>query len=64
MEKAVKNILDRTEKGFIVTPEDRETIEIYVAETLIQVGTGQVELIERIQTLFPDEYGKGIDKQK
>ena len=37
--------------------------EMFVKETLIQVGTGEVQLIEDIQIYLPLEYGEAIDEQ-
>lgn len=61
--KLVKEIISRKKKGVDCTEAESAEIKGFIKETLIQVGTGEVQLIEDIQIYLPIEYGEAIDEQ-
>jgi hypothetical protein len=61
MEK-IKEILDRKAKGQDCTEEESAEIKMFVKEHIVQIGNGEVQLIEQIQEFFPIEYGEAIDE--
>jgi hypothetical protein len=61
-ENVLKEILERKRQGIDCTEEESAEIKGFVKETLIQIETGQIQLIEEIQILFPIEYGEALDE--
>ena len=67
--KSIKEIIERQKQwvkhkiGADCTEDESAEIKMFVKETLIQVGTGEVQLIEDIQIYLPLEYGEAIDEQ-
>ena len=64
MYEKIYAIAARKINGQDPTTEEREQIINHVAETILMPGNGSVDLNTQIQSLFPDEYGKGIDIQE
>jgi hypothetical protein len=60
--KKIKEILNRKRQGVDCTEQESAEIKMFLKEHLIQVGTGDVQLVEQIQTLFPLEYGESTDE--
>lgn len=63
METNIENIIRRKELGFDCTETESAEIKMFLKE-LVQVNTGQVQLIERIQLNFPLEYGEALDEME
>ena len=60
MEK-ITEILERKINGIDCTEEESAEIKMFVKEHIIQIGNGDVQLIEQIQEFFPIEFGEVID---
>jgi len=58
----VRQILSRKKKGEDCTESESAEIKMFVKEHLVQIGNGDVKLIEEIQEHFPLEYGEAIDE--
>ncbi len=58
----VKEIIERKKQGQDCTEQESAEIKMWIKETIIQVGTGQVQMVEDIQTHFPIEYGEALDE--
>ena len=60
----VKAILERKKSGTDCTEQESAELKMFVKERLIQVGNGDVQIIEDIQLLFPLEYGEALDEME
>lgn len=58
----IKEIIKRKELGNDCTESESAEIKMWLKETIVQIGNGSINLIEKIQTLFPIEYGEVIDE--
>jgi len=58
----IKEILERKRNGIDCSESESAEIKGFVKEQVIQVGTGEVQLIGEIQSLFPLEYGEALDE--
>jgi hypothetical protein len=57
----IETIIERKEQGIDCTEAESAELKMFLKE-LVQVGTGQIQLIEKIQMLFPLEYGEAMDE--
>lgn len=62
--RSITEIIERKKQGVDCTEIESAEIKGFVKETLIQVGTNDVKLIEDIQIHLPIEYGEAIDEQE
>lgn len=60
----IKEIIERKKQGIDSTEAESAEIKGFIKENLIQVGTGEVQLVEEIQEHFPIEYGEAIDEME
>ena len=62
--KIIAGILARKRSGNDCSEEESAELKMFIKETIVQIGTEDVKLIEEIQELFPQEYGEAIDEIK
>lgn len=60
----IKQILGRKKQGIDCTEQESAEIKMFVKERIIRVGSGEVQLIEDIQLLFPLEYGESLEEME
>lgn len=60
----VKKIIERKKQGVDCTEQESAEIKMFVKETIILAGSGDAQIIEDIQLLFPLEYGEAIDEME
>ena len=60
--RTVQQIIDRKAQGIDSTEEESAQIKGWLRDTLLQVETGDVKIIEQIQEHFPLEYGEHLDE--
>lgn len=64
MDKIIEEILNRKRQGIDCTEAESAEIKGFVKEHTVQIGNGDVQLIEEIQDLFPQEYGEAITEME
>lgn len=57
----IQPILNRKKQGIDCTEEESAEIKMFVKE-LVQIGTGQIQMIGEIQEFFPIEYSEAMDE--
>lgn len=61
MNTEIKLIIERVKGGKEPTQQEKDQVQQWVHDTIISVDLGQLEIIEDIQSLFPEEYSSAID---
>lgn len=61
--ETVIEILKRKKAGNDCTESESAEIKMFIKEHIPLIGSGEVQLIEEIQTNFPIEYGEAIDEK-
>lgn len=62
MEQKIKDIIDRKKNGIDCTEEESAELKGFIKEFIPLPQSGDVQLIEEIQELFPLEYGESLDE--
>lgn len=57
----IQKIIDRGWEGIDPTESEKIQIKNWLKNTIIKVGSRDVERLEDIQILFPIEYGEYLD---
>lgn len=61
--ETVIEILKRKKAGIDCTESESAEIKVFIKGHIPLIGSGEIQLIEEIQTHFPIEYGEAIDEQ-
>jgi len=62
MEQKIKDIIDRKKNGIDCSEDESAELKGFLKEFIILPQSGDVQLIEEIQELFPIEYGESLDE--
>lgn len=62
MADVIYEIIARKKQGIDCTEEESAEIKGWLKETLIQIGTRDIQAQEDIQMYFPIEYGEYLDE--
>ena len=62
--KSVSEIVEDKKKGIDFTEDESAQIKGFLRDHIVQVETGDVQLIEDIQQFFPIEYGEHLDEEE
>jgi len=62
MEQKIKDIIDRKKNGIDCTEEESAELKGFLKEFIPLPQSGDVQLIEEVQELFPIEYGESLDE--
>ena len=62
--KSVSEIVEDKKKGIDCTEDESAQIKGFLRDHIVQVETGDVQLIEDIQQFFPIEYGEHLDEEE
>lgn len=62
METKIKEILERKKNGVDCTEEESANLKGFLREFIPLPESGDIQIIEEIQELFPLEYGEALDE--
>lgn len=60
--KNIEDILYSKSKGFDCTEEESAEVKHWLKNTILQIGSSDIEIHSKIQLLFPLEYGEYLDE--
>jgi len=64
METKIKEIIERKKNGVDCTEEESAELKGFLKEFIPLPQSGDVQLIEEVQELFPLEYGEALDEME
>jgi len=62
METKIKEIIERKKNGVDCTEEESAELKGFLKEFIPLPESGDIQIIEEIQELFPIEYGEALDE--
>jgi hypothetical protein len=62
METKIKEIIERKKNGVDCTEEESAELKGFLKEFIPLPESGDIQIIEEIQELFPIEYGESLDE--
>ncbi len=62
METKIKEIIERKKNGVDCTEDESAELKGFLKEFILLPQSGDVQLIEEVQELFPLEYGESLDE--
>jgi hypothetical protein len=64
METKIKEIIERKKNGVDCTEEESAELKGFLKEFIPLPSSGDIQIIEDIQLLFPMEYGEALDEME